>query len=316
MKKMRRIITLVLTLALIMGSVVTVSTPASAKVTGTKKFTMYVGRQAKWTIFGAGGKKVTFKTSNKKIATISKKGIIKAKKKGKCTLTAKVGKQTLKCKLTVKSNKVTTPKPITTPVPTAVPTPTPVPETIINNQLAANMVVTKTILPSGKLLYSVTNNNTSQVYETILNMVYYSADGAPVKTDNDYLFYMDPAETRYVVINAKENVDFSKTVTSVTCKYSQYTSKSKLNVTVTAQPNADGDIIVTCVNPNAVKAELNGIAFFKDASGAVIDAREFGDYIEPGATVFSTVRAPYDANYDKLAYSTYELLYYADTYNN
>ena len=46
--------------------------------------------------------KVTFKTSNKKVATVNKKGKIKAKKKGKATITVKCGKKTKKVKVTVK----------------------------------------------------------------------------------------------------------------------------------------------------------------------------------------------------------------------
>ena len=307
MKKMRKIIAIVLTLALVMGSMMTVSTPASAKVKGTKKYTMYVGSKAEWKIWGTGGKKVTFKSSNKKIATISKKGIITAKKKGKCTLTAKVGKKMLKCKLTVKK-KITAAPTISTPVVTNPPvvTPTPVPDTIINNQLAGNILVTKTILPSNKLLLTVTNNNTSQVYMTSLNMAFYDANGLPVKTGEDTQYYMDPAETRYLVINKYDNtIDYSKTVVSVICKKSDYSSKQKVTVNCTAQPNANGDIILTCVNSNAVKANLNGVAFFKDATGAVLDAKEFFDSLEPGATKFVTIKAPTDTNYDKISYVSY-----------
>lgn len=47
-------------------------------------------------------KKVKWSTSNKKIATV-KKGLVKAKKKGKCTITAKAGRKKLKCKVTVKA---------------------------------------------------------------------------------------------------------------------------------------------------------------------------------------------------------------------
>ena len=324
MKKMRRIITIVLTLALIIGTMMTVSTPASAKVKGTKKYTMYVGSKAEWKLWGTGGKKVTFKSSNKKIATISKKGIITAKKKGKCTLTAKVGKKMLKCKLTVKK-RITTAPTINTPVVTNPPivtnppvvTPTPVPDTIINNQLAGNILVTKTVLPSNKLLLTVTNNNTSQVYMTSLNMAFYDANGLPVKTGEDTQYYMDPAETRYVVINKYDKtIDYSKTVVSVICKKSGYSSKQKVTVNYTAQPNANGDIILTCVNPNTVKANLNGVAFFKDASGAVLDAQKVSDYLEPGATKFVTIKAPTDTNYDKIPYVSYEINYYADAYVN
>lgn len=46
--------------------------------------------------------KVTYKSSNKKIATVSKKGVIKGKKKGTATITIKSGKITKKCKVEVK----------------------------------------------------------------------------------------------------------------------------------------------------------------------------------------------------------------------
>ena len=46
--------------------------------------------------------KAVYTSSNKKIATVSSKGVIKAKKKGKATITVKVGKKKVKCKVTVK----------------------------------------------------------------------------------------------------------------------------------------------------------------------------------------------------------------------
>ena len=45
--------------------------------------------------------KVTYKTSNKKVATVSKKGVITAKKAGKAVITVKAGKKTVKVKVKV-----------------------------------------------------------------------------------------------------------------------------------------------------------------------------------------------------------------------
>jgi hypothetical protein len=45
--------------------------------------------------------KVTWKSSNTKIATVSKSGKVTGKKVGTCTITAKVGKKSVKCKVTV-----------------------------------------------------------------------------------------------------------------------------------------------------------------------------------------------------------------------
>ncbi|OLA28382.1 MAG: hypothetical protein BHW30_11290 [Firmicutes bacterium CAG_194_44_15] len=46
--------------------------------------------------------KVTFKSSKKSVATVTNKGVIKAKKKGKATITVKSGKKTVKVQITVK----------------------------------------------------------------------------------------------------------------------------------------------------------------------------------------------------------------------
>lgn len=66
--------------------------------------------------------KVKWSTSNKKIATVSSKGKITAKKAGKCNIYAKYGKKKYKCKITVKKKAAkVTPKPAVkkTPVPTS-----------------------------------------------------------------------------------------------------------------------------------------------------------------------------------------------------
>ena len=46
--------------------------------------------------------KVKYSSSNKKVVSVSSKGVIKAKKKGKATITVKSGKKTYKIKVTVK----------------------------------------------------------------------------------------------------------------------------------------------------------------------------------------------------------------------
>ena len=46
--------------------------------------------------------KVTFKSSKKSVATVTNKGVIKAKKKGKATIIVKSGKKTVKVQITVK----------------------------------------------------------------------------------------------------------------------------------------------------------------------------------------------------------------------
>lgn len=66
-----------------------------------KAATLYKGKTLQLKITGT-KKKVIWKSSNRKIATVSSKGKVMAKAKGTATITAKVSKKTLKCKVTVK----------------------------------------------------------------------------------------------------------------------------------------------------------------------------------------------------------------------
>ena len=56
------------------------------------------------------GVKGTWKSSNKKVATVTSKGKITAKKAGTCTITGKVNGKTYKCKITVKNKTLTVSK--------------------------------------------------------------------------------------------------------------------------------------------------------------------------------------------------------------
>lgn len=74
---------------------------ANIKINKTKK-TLYVGATYSLKISGTKSK-VKWKSSNTKIATISSNGKITAKKKGSCTITAKVNNKKYKCDLKVKN---------------------------------------------------------------------------------------------------------------------------------------------------------------------------------------------------------------------
>ena len=71
-----------------------------------KKVTVAVGKTVTLKISKAGKSKVTWKSSKPKIASVSKKGQVKGLKAGKAVISAKVGKKTLKCTVTVKAIKI------------------------------------------------------------------------------------------------------------------------------------------------------------------------------------------------------------------
>ena len=73
------------------------------KLNYTKK-TIYEGKTFTLKVSGTKSK-VKWSTSNKKIATVNSKGVVKGVKKGNATMTAKIDKKSLKCKVTVKKKE-------------------------------------------------------------------------------------------------------------------------------------------------------------------------------------------------------------------
>ncbi len=76
------------------------ATTLNVKISAAKE-TLMVGESTKLKISGT-SKTVTWSTSDKLVATVSSKGVVKAKKKGTATITAVVGDQKFTCKVTVK----------------------------------------------------------------------------------------------------------------------------------------------------------------------------------------------------------------------
>ncbi|MCR5430277.1 MAG: Ig-like domain-containing protein [Eubacterium sp.] len=72
---------------------------AKVRLNKTKTF-VRIGKPIKLKVKNT-KKKIKWKTTNKKIATVSKKGVVKGKKYGKCYIVAKVGKKKLKCRCIV-----------------------------------------------------------------------------------------------------------------------------------------------------------------------------------------------------------------------
>ncbi len=104
-KARMKLVAFTLVAALVLSQLCPVSADAAKKVSlNRKKVTLYIGKSFQLKVRGT-KKKVQWKTSNKKIATVSRKGKVKAKKKGTAKITAKVAGKKLVCKVTVKKGK-------------------------------------------------------------------------------------------------------------------------------------------------------------------------------------------------------------------
>ncbi len=107
------IMVMVCSMAVIPCSNTEVSAATKKAITlSEKKATLYVGESTTITVKkvkGLSSKKVSYKTNNKKVATVSSKGVVKAKKKGKATITV-TSKKDKKVKATFKLTVKAKPK--------------------------------------------------------------------------------------------------------------------------------------------------------------------------------------------------------------
>ena len=143
MKETKKLLALIVAIALSISMLPTTNVSAAKKVKLNKATaTIYVGKTVTLKLKNS-KKKVKWTTSNKKIATVSKKGKVKGKKTGRVTITAKVGKKKYKCKVTVKKKQTIKPTEKPTEQPTTKPTETP------TTQPTENPTETETTLPSG-----------------------------------------------------------------------------------------------------------------------------------------------------------------------
>jgi hypothetical protein len=104
MKKFNKILCAFFIFSMLIALLSTTTTQAATKLKLNKtKVTLCVGQTAKIKVSN-NDSSVTWKSSNKKIATV-KSGKVKGIKAGKVTITAKVGKKSVKCKVTVANHK-------------------------------------------------------------------------------------------------------------------------------------------------------------------------------------------------------------------
>jgi hypothetical protein len=107
MKRWNKILCALLVLTMVFAFIpATVQAAAKPELNKTKA-TVCVGETVKLKVTNYASSKVTWTSSNKKIATVTSSGKVKGIKAGKVTITAKVGKKTVKATITVAKHKWT-----------------------------------------------------------------------------------------------------------------------------------------------------------------------------------------------------------------
>lgn len=334
MSSCKKRIAILIALVLMIGGIQFTSTQSlAAKVKLNKKsISLQVGKTYKLKVKGT-KKKAKWSSNKKKVATVSKKGVVKGKKAGKAKITAKVGKKKYVCKVTVKktSGKTSTKQPSTTtatPTPPVVKNPTSSNVTSVSTDVLAENVAINLTKTSDGVLIRATNNNNQWIDSLYVNYNLKTLEGASIETGNLGFPYLAPGASceRYIYLLSESaaSLDIGKTVISKTvtaaASYITYTNQ-KSNVSVTHEKNVDGDIVVTIKNNAQVEVDGYAIVYFYDGSGNIVSADERSIYMEANEQESSTFDAPYEYDDDGnrlLKYSTYKVDYYvaSSVYHN
>ena len=249
MNKFKKQISIIMTFVFLLTGITlyTVEGQAAVKI-NKKSISIKVGKTYKLKLKGT-KKKVKWSTSNKKVATVSSKGVVKGKKAGKATITAKVGKKKYKCKVKVTAaKKVTTSPNNTSTTPQTTPAPSPVPpqtpsdtDTISTDAMAAGCSVVVEKIPwSGDLLFTVKNTNKQMIQTIKINYVMKNAQGEKLGTDVFSLSAIEAGQSKqYAALVPEEycqEVDASKTEVSKTVEYRTYVKYEDMSSQISVSP--------------------------------------------------------------------------------
>lgn len=267
MKTCKKNIAIVLSLVLAAASIAMPSTESKAAKMKLNKssVTVAVGKKVSLKVKGT-TKKVSWTTSKKAIASVSKKGVVTGKKVGKATITAKVGAKKFRCKVTVKkSSKV---------------------KNVSTTKLASKCSFTVKKYKKGVLL-SVKNNNSQTIDELRAVYTLKTSSGKVIETGRDGFDFLEAGKTRDIVINFEQEqlavIDTSKTV--VKCYVNQeaegkhykninkYISQS-MSETFNEATGVDS-FNCKVTNTSLKYVEVSMYLYFYDESGNIVDVCNF-----------------------------------------
>lgn len=293
--KMRKIwLPFIMIAAVLIGSMGNIN-----RVDARKTYRMTVGGKLYLKINTS--KRISWSSSNKRVATVTKHGgVVKAKRAGKTTICGKYGKKRAYAKIIVRKKQVspgpeTKPEPEETPKPTMSPSPSPTPKVKTPEEIAENIKVEAKRLSSGRILFTVKNQNPEYVYGVDVTLSLYNSAGAFLK---DYVIYAqflkkDGGEYYEVVQpdSVFERMDISKIVVSK--KQVEQNEKSMyigdgVEGNIHLGSGSDKKVYVTLKNNTVTTAHCRFAVLYLDDAQNIVDAVQGHAKIEPGETFESS----------------------------
>lgn len=295
-----------------------------------KKLTLTVGDTCRLKLKGT-SKKAKWTSSKKKIATVSAAGKVKAKKKGKTTITAKLSGKTYTCQVTVK--KASAPELPAAPDETSAPV-TPINAEEDPSDTAATSTEDTSSEPSVKnlsitarklyshVLLTITNQNDCWLSAVEVNYDFYDKDDEFLSYGAGSLLSMMPGETQYIALDP-----LLETTSDINLVHSELTVNiekgnplsvydSTTAITHTIEKDTETDYTLSLTNPTDSYVEGSYIIFFYDQKKNLLDAYQntfsinAEDYIEE----YFTEPSYYDEEYNLITpVSSYDFQYTAHT---
>lgn len=289
-------------IALIMVCIVGFSTIAPTKVNAAMKLnvkskTLEVGQSITLKVKGT-KKKVKWSSGNKKVASVTKKGKVTAKKAGSATIKAKVGKKILKCKIKVRKKTI----------PEDEVNPEEISTAEITNNISYNLLNTK----NG--VVAILENNNEVTVSVSAKLAYYK-DGGMIDTKSDYNFAFEAGRQCALFFDAPYN---SSTYVDVDYDDYRMTFSAELaseniicgssTILVNSSPGA-GNISAEIVNASGKDFSLISLAcvFYDSAGNAIGYEEQLVQCYTNGSTDFVSFDFPQDKNHRTIRPNSYKI---------
>lgn len=289
MKMRKRWLPFIMIVAMLIGSMGNIN-----RVNARKTYRMTVGKKLYLKINTS--KRISWSSSNKRVATVTRHGgIVKAKRPGKTIICGKYGKKRAYAKIIVRRKQVSPkpepkPEPEETPRPTMSPSPTPKVKTF--EEIAENIEVEAKRLSSGRILFTVKNQNSEYVYGVATTLSLYNSAGAFLKDYTIYAQFLQKNGGEYYEVvepdSTFERMDISKIVVSK--KEVEQNEKSmyigdSVEGNIRLGSGNDKKAYVTLKNNTVTTAHCRFVVLYLDESQNIVDAVQDFAKIEPGETI-------------------------------
>ena len=292
MKKMKKLLALLAVMLLVVCMAVPVS--AAPKIS-KKKATLKVGQTLQLKMSGTKSK-VKWTSSKKSVATVSSKGLVKAKKKGSATITAKVGKKKYTCKVTVKNASSS--------------------NSSFNGNTNTSTSSKKNVVtyhaestPYGAV--AILENHYDYAVRIRVDFVYF-LNGSMIGTESAYNYAFAPHSKC-----ALQGWNYDKTWDSfkINLNIEKASSSTILNNSgIHYSANFGTGNVMVKVDNNGRKNSFTTIAVVFYQNGRIVGYDYQYAHVEnPGTTDYLEFRFPYDRNYDTIIPDKFEV-YVNDSY--